>query len=187
MKAEYGHGLLNAPDDEEGVQFKWLHIRSGDMVKVILSGKLPLWYRAHWYEGRMTPCDGDKCKLCDAGVGRQRRWVFAIATLPDYKVYLWEVSEALAQEIRVIIERHEQQKDVQIRITREGSGPKGRLNIEDRGLDTYHKTDGLVFPEPQEALELTWATVDRLSESRAKRKSSEAETEEREVTAGREY
>jgi len=187
MRAEYGHGLLNAPEDDQSVQFKWLHIRAGESVKVMLSGKLPLWYRAHWHEGRMNPCDGDGCRLCDAGIGRQRRWVFAVAVLPDHKVYLWEVSEALAQEIRVIIERHEQQKDVQIRITREGSGPKGRLNVEDRGLDSYHSTDGLIFPEPQEALELTWAVVGVRSEFSSKSESSEAELEKREASRGREY
>lgn len=187
MRAEYGHGLLNAPDDDEGKKFQWLHIRSGESEKVMLSGKLPLWYRAHWYEGRMQPCDGDGCRLCDAGVGRQRRWVFAVASLPEHKVYLWEVTEALAQEIRVIIERHEQQKDVQLRIWREGSGPKGKISVEDRGLDSYHQTDGLIFPEPQEALELTWAVVERLSESRSKRQSSEAERMEREASGRREY
>jgi hypothetical protein len=113
--------------------------------------------------------------------------VFAVASLPEHKVYLWEVTEALAQEIRVIIERHEQQKDVQLRIWREGSGPKGKISVEDRGLDSYHQTDGLIFPEPQEALELTWAVVERLSESRSKRQSSEAERMEREASGRREY
>lgn len=179
MQAEYGHGLLSAPDDEDGRHFKWLHIRSGDYVRVLLSDKLPLWYKAHWYEGRMQPCGGDGCRLCDAGVGRQRRWVFAVAKMPEMKPFLWEVSEALAQEVRQIIERHETQKDLQLTVRREASGPKGRMTVEDRGLDAYHKTDGIVFPEPQEALELTWAVIDRLSESRPRSQISGAEPVEK--------
>ena len=187
MRAEYGQGLMSAPDDDGGPQFKWLHVRSGDQVFILLSDKLPLWYRAHWWEGRMQPCQGEECRLCDAGVGKQRRWIFAVATANDLKPYLWEVSESLAQEIRVIIEKNGEQKNVHLRIYREGTGPKGRLSVSDRGKDQYHRVDGLVFPEPQEALELTWAVLERPGRVLAESKSGEAAQSERRALAEREY
>lgn len=187
MKAEYGYGLLSAPDDEEKPKFQWLHIRPGEAVRLILGDKLPLWYKAHWYEGRMQPCGGEECRLCGAGVGRQRRWVFSVALAGQRKPYLWEVSESLAQEIRAIGEQQGTLTDLQLRVSREGSGSKGRIDVASHGIDAYHSTSEVPFPDPQEALELTWAVLSSASEFRPGRPSASDEEREKRARERSEY
>jgi len=185
--SEYGHGLLGAPDDSERSRFQWLHIRPGDLFTIILGDKLPLWYKAHWYGGRMMPCSGSECRMCDAGVGRQRRWVFAVAIVSQHRPYLWEVSEALAQEIRVIGELHGTFTNLRLQVSREGTGNKGRIKVLSKGIDEYHGCEGIDFPEPQEALELTWATLPSNSESSAPSKSPIGAASQSGGHEGREY
>jgi hypothetical protein len=103
--------------------------------------------------------------------------VFAVALLSEKRPYLWEVSESLAQEIRVIAEEHDTFTDLKLQVRRDGAGNKGRISVSSRGIDAFHTTEGIDFPEPQEALELTWAVLDRPSESRSESQSERAEIE----------
>jgi hypothetical protein len=167
IQSEYGYGLMSAPDDDEHAQFCWLHIRPGDQVMIVLGNKLPMWYRAHWHDGRMQPCQGDDCWMCSAGIGRQRRWVFSVVLWSQKKPYLWEVSESLAMDIRAICEHVGTEVDVKIRVSREPGSTKARLKVESYGIDEFHNGSSVVFPEPQEALQLTWAVISRRSESRS--------------------
>lgn len=198
MKAEYGHGFLSAPDDENRCMFQWLHIRAGESSTVVFGDKAPLWYKAHWYERRMQPCSGEGCKMCAAGVGRQRRWVFAVALVGAKKAMLWEVSESLAQDIKKIANEKGQLEKLKVYVIREGSGNKGRLSVSGRGYDEPRMiridgieqmvgTEDVIFPEPQEALELTWAGIDRQSECVAERESASADRGRERYQVEREY
>jgi len=198
MRAEYGHGFLSAPDDEDRCMFQWLHIRSGESCTVVFGDKAPLWYKAHWYGGRMQPCIGEECRMCAAGVGRQRRWVFAVKLVGGKKPMLWEVSESLAQDIKAIANEKGELERLKLYVIREGSGNKGRMSVTGRGYDEAHmiRIDGvdtviggeeMIFPEPQEALELTWAGIERQSESFAESRSATAESRSERYQERREY
>jgi hypothetical protein len=181
VKAEYGHGLFAAPDEDEKMSFRWLHIRPGEAVTIVMGNKAPLWYKAHWYGGRMIPCEGEGCRLCDAGVGRQRRWVFAVSGWSTNKVFLWEVSEHTADQIRGLAERHDGLENLKLRVSREEGSKKGRLDVTSMGFDEFHASKGLQYPEPQEALELTWAVLNLACESLTESRSTVGESKEREV------
>ena len=198
MRAEYGRGFLSAADDENRCMFQWLHIRAGESCTVVFGNKAPLWYMAHWYERRMQPCEGEECKMCAAGVGRQRRWVFAVILQGGKKAMLWEVSESLAQDIKKIANEKGELKKLKVYVIREGSGNKGRLSVSGRGYDEprmvridgieeWHETPEVIFPDPQEALELTWAGIPRPSETFAERESATADRGRERYQGEREY
>jgi hypothetical protein len=176
VRAEYGHGFLSAPDDDNKMMFQWLHVRAGESCFIVFGDKAPLWYKAHWYDGRMQPCKGEDCRLCSAGVGRQRRWVFAVRLTNSEKAMLWEVSESLAQDIRKIAAEFNQLEGLKMYVSREGSGRKGRLSISGRGMEDALMQRDVIFPEPQEALELTWSGLERQSECLAEERTASAES-----------
>lgn len=111
---------------------------------------------------------------------------------------LWEVSESLAQDIKAIANEKGELERLRIYVIREGSGNKGRMSVTGRGYDEAHmiRIDGvdtmiggedMVFPEPQEALELTWAGIERQSESFAESRSAIAESGSSRYQEKREY
>jgi hypothetical protein len=167
--------------------FQWLHIRPGEAITVVLGDKAPLWYSAHWTDGRMRPCKGDGCRDCAAGIGKQRRWVFACRLWAGKKPFLWETSESLAREIQVIASGYGQTEDLKLYVVREGSGRKGRLSLTGRGLDEQPLAEKMVYPEPQEALELTWSSLEREPESFPRRESSFDEYRRKETQEKCEY
>ena len=187
MKAEYGHGLFTAPDDDEKISFQWLHIREGEQMTIVMGNKAPLWYKAHWYNGRMQPCEGDGCRLCGMGVGRQRRWVFSVNLWGTKKVFLWEISEHSAEQIREIAEKHDQLENLKLLVSRERGSRKGRLTITSHGFDEFHASQGLIYPEPQEALELTWAVLRLGAEAYSQSSSPVGELRQEEPSGKAEY
>jgi hypothetical protein len=82
----------------------------------------------------------------------------------EKKPYLWEVSNALAMEIRGFGEQMDTLTDLKLHVSRDAGGSKARLRIDCRGIDEYHSSVGVVFAEPFEALQLTWALVGEMSE-----------------------
>jgi hypothetical protein len=165
VRAEYGHGLFLADDSDDGPSFQWLHLRPGDAEHLILGNKAPLWYRAHWHEGRMQPCSGDGCHLCDMGIGRQRRWVFPVVMRHRKEAFLWEVSDRVADEIRGFAEQHGTITNLELFVRRSSGNSKGRIEVQCDGLDDRCQGESVVFPEPSECLELTWTALSVRSES----------------------
>ena len=136
--------------------------------------------------------------MCAAGVGRQRRWVFAVILQGGKKAMLWEVSESLAQDIKKIANEKGELKKLKVYVIREGSGNKGRLSVSGRGYDEprmiridgieeWHETPEVIFPDPQEALELTWAGIPKPSETFAERESATADRGRERYQGEREY
>jgi len=159
MKADWGYGLFNVEGDEKHPVFEWLHVRPGDTVYIILGNKAPLWYWAHWVDGRMRPCPGENCGYCNAGIGKQRRWVFACVRTLSVKPMLWEVSDSIASDIRTFAERYDTVTNLELAVSRDNGGSKAKLRVSSRGLDTRERGSAIVYPEPSEALELTWTEL----------------------------
>lgn len=136
---------------------------------------LPLWYYAHWHQGRMRPCSGEGCRMCDAGVGKQRRWVFAITMAYEHQAYFWEVSDAAGDRVRELMEKYGQLVDQIMHVTRDNGGPKGRINISHHGFDDMHRGSTTKWPDVWTALELTWTALNAPSESFAESRSAGSE------------
>jgi len=158
---EFGRGIHGLDDENEDPLFQWLHIRSGERVGIIFSDQQPLWYYGHWMKGRMWPCDGPDCELCPMGVGKQRRWVFAIGVPTTMKTYLWEVSETIAGEIRGIMERFDSMLNVRVIVRREEGSNRGRLILSDPVYDPAQRASSMKFPDIGIGVQLTWQAMDR--------------------------
>jgi len=157
MSFEYGRGLVTAPDDTGTPQFCWLHVAPGDTMELVMAEVLPLWYYAHWMEGRMRPCSGSGCSWCEMGVGRQRRWVFAVIEAFRKKAFLWEVSEYSCAQIKAIAQQQDSPPYMKILVARQAGNRKGRLEIRHSGTGDPLFFKDIQFPDLAEALELTWA------------------------------
>lgn len=187
MKYEYGRGLLWAPEPGGTPLFNWLHIQPGDSKVLVMGEVLPLWYHAHWLEGRMRPCGGDGCSWCGVGVGRQRRWVFAVIDEWSKKPYLWEVSEFSCSQIKEILEQQDAAQWVKLRVSREHGNRKGRLDIRHAGTGDGLLYGEIKFPDLAEALELTWQFSRGSEVSSLGAAPSRDQCREKVTEGGREY
>lgn len=159
MRADYGHGLFGVPDDDGRPEFQWLHLRPGEQVYLVIGNRVPLWYWAHWVDGRMQPCPKEDCRFCNAGIGRQRRWVFAVAMRHRTQPFLWEVSNQTADRIREFAERFDTITNLALDVRREAGSSKARITIECDRVDPFKQGESLQFPELSEALDLTWSQL----------------------------
>jgi hypothetical protein len=97
---ESGFGW-DAPDtDEKSVDWSWLHVGGGDPRHLIVLSDSALWYIGHWNAGRMVRCAGQQCDLCRQSLGRRRRWLIWVEDEQTTRRYVWEFSDAIAEQFR---------------------------------------------------------------------------------------
>ncbi len=147
----------DVPEDLESAgEFRWWKIAAMRTLNLVIISHTPIWYRGHFYKGRMVPCLGDNCAMCAESVGSQLRYVFAGADTVTQRVGLLETGQSVASEIHDLALRHGQLRGLVIEIGKYSRSKNSRMEL--RPLDPMDGTwwAKLPIPDIAKALELTW-------------------------------
>lgn len=71
--------------------------------RFLILNSSPLVYEGHYLHGEMIPCDGDGCKVCSAGVGKQIRYCFGVY---EFRTNWRCVLELSAKQAEVIFDQY---------------------------------------------------------------------------------
>jgi len=164
---EIGEGWASASLEPESGAFHWLHINNGDPVGLTLGPHAPIWYWGHWYAGRMRRCSGRDCEICKAGVGRQRRWVFAVYVRKEKRGYVWETSESTSNAIQALVEKEGFMLNLDLFVKRDGAGKRGKLQITSYGKNSLYDGEHVEIPHPKTALLATWMGMENSNNGKA--------------------
>lgn len=159
QKVMVGLGF-DAPEDSRGsADFRWLHIPAGQAIEVTIISDLPLWYKGHWFAGRVRKCEGENCPACGMGVGSQRRWVFQVHRPGVSTLYLLEISESNALLVRSWIHRAGGFRGMNLMFSRPGQKRNGRVEVEYGPDAAPGRWEEVQILDLQTCLEATWNNV----------------------------
>lgn len=71
--------------------------------RFLILNSSPLVYEGHYLHGEMIPCEGDNCKVCAAGVGKQIRYCFGVY---EFRTNWRCVLELSAKQAEVIFDQY---------------------------------------------------------------------------------
>jgi len=139
--------------------FHWFKVGARTGLDLVMLSSEPAWYVGHYYQSRMWPCSGSSCGLCEDGVGRQVRFVFAVVEVSSRRVGLLEVSESVGRLIRDWIPRHQGLRGMHLYFGRHSSSVKSRMEVEYADEFDVAWWADLEVPDIKVALELTWTKM----------------------------
>jgi hypothetical protein len=104
----------------------------------------------------MCPCAGSGCELCSTGIGGQVRYVFAVAETQTRRVGLIEFGRSNGLLIRDWSGRHGGLRGLHMCVRKHSKSTQSRTEIQylEDTVDPWYL--GLICPDPQLALYLTW-------------------------------
>lgn len=95
-----GEGWDVRPEDRPWSDFHWWKVPAKGILVLALLGERPLYYVGHYVDGRMWPCVGSACGMCEKGIGSQVRYVMAAVDLSTRRVGILEVGRSNGLQIR---------------------------------------------------------------------------------------
>ena len=147
----------DVPQEVRGdLEFRWWRVAGNRILVLLCLSNEPVWYRGHFYKGRMVPCAGGGCKLCNDGVGAQLRYVVAAAEVATHRSGLLEVGHTVAQELRDLAVHNNGLRGVVMEISKHSFSRQCRMEIR-----PVVNTEGpwwreIDYPDPRTALYLGW-------------------------------
>jgi len=97
-KIETGFGL--PPGNDGWTDWTWFHARYPSETRLTILCEAPVNYSGHFRKGRMVPCLGEGCPLCESGLGNQARYVFSVVEWESRRVGLLELGRGHALQIQ---------------------------------------------------------------------------------------
>lgn len=138
------------------LEFRWWRVAGNRVLVLLCLSDSPIWYRGHFYKGRMVPCAGAGCRLCADGVGAQLRYVVAAAEVATHRSGLLEVGATVALELRDLAVRHGGMRGMVFEIQKHSFSRQSRMELrpcEDETSPWWREVD---FPDPKSALFFGW-------------------------------
>lgn len=151
-----GEGFDLPQSVADRTDFHWFHCPVGSSLNLCLLPGKPVWYVAHWVNGRMIPCEGDDCELCAKELGSQIRYVFSVVEISTRRAGLIELGKTNALLIRDWGGLDGYPTFVAFEVYRPGRAKQSRLDvsrIEEKCLPWAMR---IPIPDPMTALRLTW-------------------------------
>lgn len=96
-----GWGTINEIKKKDTLHFAKVLGTSPNRFLILNSS--PLVYEGHYLHGEMIPCEGDNCKVCSAGVGKQIRYCFGVY---EFRTNWRCVLELSARQAEVIFDQY---------------------------------------------------------------------------------
>jgi hypothetical protein len=136
--------------------FHWFRVSPRQSLKCVVLSQQPVWYAGHYDQGRMRPCKAPHCSYCEDNVGRQVRFVFAIAEVDTHRMGLIEVSQSVAELIRSWTRECEGLRGMVLEFFKHSNSIRSRTQV--ALLRDHHPMwyQDLEAPDPKMALEMTW-------------------------------
>lgn len=151
-----GEGWDLPAEEEPSSDFHWFKVSpKGSLVLVVLSER-PLWYTGHFVDGRMWPCQGSGCEMCEHGVGSQVRYVLAVAEVSSHRVGLIEMGRGIGLQIREWMDRRSELRGMVLEWSKHSLSRQSRTEVifVDRECPPWWRVQNV--PDVHRALLLTW-------------------------------
>lgn len=160
-KVESGFGL---PEGNDGwTDWTWFHAGYPRPLRLTILCAAPVNYSGHFRKGRMVPCLGESCPLCEMGLGNQARYVFSVVDWETRRVGLLELGRGHALQIQDWMARSDGLRGMSIEIVRSSVKKQSSLEMtlveEPSPLYLKH----LEGPDLARAVKSTWERSVRTS------------------------
>lgn len=157
MKLSIGFDLPEGMAREE--TWTWFHPNGQEPLGLLIISEAPVSYPGHYSRGRMRPCTGEGCQLCEKNVGKQARYVFCAVRIRDGKIGILELGRPAALVVRDLAQVRGRIKGLAITLFRASDSKHSRIEVK--------AFEGIV-PKPfmnfqpldvTRVLEVTWSTA----------------------------
>lgn len=152
-----GWGTLAEKSNEDIIHFAKIvpSIRN----EFLILNSAPLAYDGHFVHGKMIPCSGSGCKVCNAGYGKQIRYCFGVY---EYRTNWRCVLELSAKQTQALFDRYlvaDDARFLKITIVRLSEAKTSNMKLIDGAYITPRHRD-LYRPVPvREVMEKYWKGV----------------------------
>lgn len=140
--------------------FRWFHISGTKPLIAVVTCTMPLWYTGHYHRGRMCPCTGEHCEMCEIGVGSQVRFVFSLADCSQRAHGLLETGRTVAQEVRDLAARIGGLRGLMLEISKHSLSRKSRMEVINVPGDPGTWFEKLPPIDIEQALRATWSKAE---------------------------
>lgn len=151
-----GVGWDLPPGSEPWTSFHWFQPSTRATLVLVILNDQPVWYTGHFVAGRMCPCTGAGCEYCDAGIGAQVRYAFAVAETTSRRAGLIEFGVSNGQLIHDWVHRRMTLRGMVIEVTKSSTHRQSRTNVAYADQAAPVWIDSITAPDPALALYLTW-------------------------------
>lgn len=131
MRFKEGWGVVKENQKRDSIHFAKF-VNDKPNIYIILNDA-PICYEGHFTAGIMLPCDGDKCKMCQDGLGKQIRYAFgAYEIRTGWRVVL----ELSHKQANIIFDRFlvgDSSRGLKIEIARLGLSKQANLQVRNLG------------------------------------------------------
>lgn len=129
MQPKVGEGF-DLPEGNEGwSDWTWFHARAAVPSRFTILCESPVNYAGHFAKGRMVPCVGEGCPMCNKGLGTQPRYVFSVVEWETRRVGLLELGRGHALQVRDWGQECGSVRGVSLEIQRSSHSKQSRIEM----------------------------------------------------------
>lgn len=156
MQPKVGNGF-DLPEGNEGwSDWTWFHARSAVPSRFTILCSSPVNYAGHFAKGRMVPCVGESCPMCNKGLGTQARYVFSVVEWETRRVGLLELGRGHALQVRDWGSEAGSVRGVSIELQRSSHSKQSRIEMTFVSDSTPLFFQHLEGPDLARAVKSTW-------------------------------
>lgn len=141
------------------MQWHWFRVSGRRVLSLAILSTGPVWYVGHYRRSRMEPCTGTSCQGCAEGLGKQLRFVFAVAETSTRRAGLLEVGQYVAELLHEWEGRNQGLRGMWVEVSKHTQAIRSRMEVSyiDRPVDP--RLLELEVPDVRDALRRTWAEL----------------------------
>lgn len=159
-KVSKGFGL---PEGNDGwTDWTWFHARYPTPTRLTILCEEPANYVGHFRKGRMVPCLGEGCPLCESGLGNQARYVLAVVEWETRRVGLLELGRGQALRVQDWAEAQGALRGLSIEIVRSSVKKQSSIDMSMVTSSPPVYFQHLKGPDPAEALKQTFQRANKI-------------------------
>lgn len=151
-----GEGWDVAPEDRPWSDFHWWKVPAKGILVLALVGTKPLYYTGHFVDGRMWPCTGDKCKICEGGICSQVRYVMAACDVSTKRVGILDVGRGNGLLIRDWVGSRGEMCGLVLELEKHSHSMRSRTEVRRVEKEVGPWIRQIEVPDLRTALILTW-------------------------------
>jgi hypothetical protein len=151
-----GDGWDVAPEDRPWSDFHWWKVPAKGVLVLALLGERPVYYVGHYVDGRMWPCTGPGCGLCERGVGSQIRYVMGAVDIQTHRAGILEVGRGNGMLIRDWVASRGAMSGLIVELEKHSHSRTSRTEVRWVHQDPPVWVSQLEAPDLRRALILTW-------------------------------
>lgn len=154
FQTETGWGVPSESGDPPGIGFA--HVPARGNLEVVFLHDAPVNFQGHYYDRRMKPCVHNGCTMCAKGVGKQRRWVFAVYECERGVTRLLEIGATPANQLQQFALDYQGLLGLRFRFSKPGGTLRSPISVELCGAARVPETELPECPNIGEVLRKIW-------------------------------